>query len=268
MSNDSYHPPVSRLLTLGKEPARRRVWPNYLHLGLRPGHVPELVRMATDPSLLEAEERSPAAWAPVHAWRALGQLEAAAAAAPLFALLEREIDDGAVADEVPRVLGMIGPPALSEATLWLFDETRDERLRVAAMQVLAEVGHEYPDRRDEAAAVLVQQLHDWPHQSRALNAFLIAFLVELGEAAGAPVMEAAYAAGAVDPSVHGDWEDVQVDLGLLEARVTPPAAGSYFDPAAPHAPGPARDSRADAAASAKARRKAARQARKRNRPRR
>jgi len=244
----SYHPPA-RLLTLGREPATRRTWPDYRHLGLSARHVPELVRMATDPALLSAEAKSPLAWAPLHAWRALGQLEAPAAAAPLLALLEREREDSVVFDEIPIVLGMIGPASLPGATLWLFDEGTNERLRVAAARILTEVAHEYPDRRDEAAAVLVQQLQDWPHQDPVLNAFLIGDLVELREVAAAPLMEAAYAAGAVDPSVFGDWEDVQIDLGLLEERLTDPH--------------PARR----APASAKARRKAEKQARKRNRKR-
>ncbi len=255
--NPAYHPPVDRLLTLGREPASRRTWPDYRHLGLSARHVPELVRMATDPALLAAEERSAAGWAPLHAWRALGQLEAQAAAAPLLALLEREWEDDAVVDEIPLVLGMIGPASLPGATLWLFDEARDVRLRVAAARILTEVAHEYPERRDEAAAVLTQQLQDWQHQDPALNAFLIAFLVELQksaaaplmEAAYAPLMEAAYAARAVDLSVIGDWEDVQIDLGLLEERLT------GFEPAR------------RAPADAKARRKAEKQARKRNRKR-
>jgi hypothetical protein len=247
--NPLYQPPVDRLLTLGREPASRRTWPDYRHLGLSARDVPELVRMATDPALLAAEERSAAGWAPLHAWRALGQLEAQAAATPLLALLEREWEDDAVLDEIPLVLGMIGPASLPRATLWLFDEARDVRLRVAAARILAEVAHEYPERRDEAAAVLTQQLQDWAHQDPALNAFLIAFLVELQEAAAAPLMEAAYAARAVDLSVSGDWEDVQVDLGLLEERLT------GLEPAR------------RAPADAKARRKAEKQARKRNRKR-
>ncbi|HEV7587603.1 MAG TPA: hypothetical protein VGO40_05685, partial [Longimicrobium sp.] len=239
----SYHPPVDRLLTLGAEPASRRVWPDYRHLGLSARHVPELVRMATDAALLAAEEKEAASWAPLHAWRALGQLEAPAAVAPLLGLLERAWEDDAVYDEIPIVLGMIGAPALPGATLWLFDEARDWRLRIAAGRILAEVGHEYPDRRDEAAAVLVQQLQDWPHQDRVLNGFLIANLAELGEVAAAPLMEAAFAAGAVDLAVAGDWEDVQVALGLLEERLTDPQ--------------PARR----APASPKAKRKAEKQAR-------
>ena len=37
----------------------------------------------------------------------------------------------------------------------------------------------------------------------------------------APVIERAFAAGCVDISVRGDWEDVQVELGLARERITP-----------------------------------------------
>ena len=47
MTSIPYSPPVARLLTLGREPALRRVWPNYLHLGLRAQHVADLIAMGT-----------------------------------------------------------------------------------------------------------------------------------------------------------------------------------------------------------------------------
>jgi hypothetical protein len=254
-----YPPPLDRLLKLGAEPARRRTWPDYRLLGLEDRHAPALVRMATDPALHGAPERDPAVWAPVHAWRALGQLRAAAAADPLLALLRREIANDWVYAEVPAVLGMIGPAALTGATLLLFDDAGDEELRIAAAATIAAVGVEYPERRDEAAALLTKQLEDWGDQGPALNAFLVSGLAELRETAAAPLMEAAFAAGAVDLEVNGDWEDVQIELGLIEERITPPRVLlGEVDPASEQA---ARR----AAAKQKQRRKAEKQARKRNR---
>jgi hypothetical protein len=129
------------------------------------------------------------------------------------------------------------------------------------------VAHEYPERRDEAVAILAKQLEDWAHQSPGLNAFLIAELAELGANEAAPVMEAAFAAGAVDLSVNGDWEDVRIDLGLLDQRITPPTPFSPLDPDAGEPPVTGRVAPAGAHGSAKARarRKTEKQARKRNR---
>ncbi|HEX6040496.1 hypothetical protein [Longimicrobium sp.] len=259
--SDPYLPPVDRLLKLGAEPARRRTWPDYRTLGLEPRHVPALVRMATDPALLAAAERDPASWAPVHAWRALGQMEAQEAAGPMLRLLETRGEDFWVQEELPDVLGMIGPAALHGATLLLFDEDRHEEMRMAAGAIITNVAFQHPDRRAEAAAVLVKQLEDWAHQSRALNSFLIAELVALGEKAAAPVMEAAFAAGAVNERESGSWQEVQVALGLVAAPETPWADEGWDDGRREGSRTPS----ATADAKARARRKAEKAARKRNR---
>jgi hypothetical protein len=260
----SYPQPLDRLLKLGAEPARRRTWPDYRHLGLLERHAPALVRMATDPALHAAEERDAAGWAPVHAWRALAQLGATEAAAPLLALLEREIDNLWVFEELPAVLGMIGPSALPGATLLLFDEDKPQPVRAAAMRTVASVGLEHPDRRDEAVAILAKQLEDHAHQEPDVNAFLVAELLELEAKEAAPVIEAAFAAGRVDVRIVGDWRDVQVELGLVEAPVelTPMhPLDEDFDPQPPAArSAPAREKE-------RKRRKAEKQSRKRNRKR-
>jgi len=46
-------------------------------------------------------------------------------------------------------------------------------------------------------------------------------------------MERVFASGRIDPSLNGDWEDVQVELGLLPKRLTPaPNCHSRFFPVA------------------------------------
>lgn len=257
-----YPPPLDRLLKLGAEPARRRTWPDYRTLGLEERHVPALVRMATDPELHAAPERDPVVWAPVHACRALGQMEASEAAAPLLALLEQRAEDFWVQEEVPAVLGMIGRAALHGATLLLFDEGKADDLRITAGAIITNVALEHPDHRDEAAAVLAKQLEDWAHQSRELNAFLIAELVALGETAAAPLMQAVYEAGAVAPTDYRDWREVQVALGLAPPPPTPAGMDDGWEE--PRRQG-SRLPPANAAAKAKARRKAEKAARKRNR---
>jgi hypothetical protein len=257
----TYLPPVDRLLKLGAEPARRRTWPDYRTLGLEDRHVPALIRMATDPALHAAEERDPAGWAPVHAWRALGQMEAQEAAGPLLALLEQRNENPWVQEEIPDILGMIGPAALHGATLLLFDGGKDQDLRMDAAAVITNVAFQHPERRDEAAAVLVKQLEDWRHESRELNAFLIAELVGLREVGAASLMEAAYAAGAVAPTDYAGWEEVQVALGMIPSPVTHGQADDGFGPRRQGSRTPP----AGAAAKARAQRKAEKQARKRNR---
>ena len=43
-------------------------------------------------------------------------------------------------------------------------------------------------------------------------------------------MEAAFAADKVDLSIRGDWEEIQIELGLLDERITPvPPSGWILD---------------------------------------
>jgi hypothetical protein len=63
-----YQPPVERLLTYGEsEPITPDDWSDYRTLGIGPEHIPELIQMATDAHLNEADAESTAAWAPLHA---------------------------------------------------------------------------------------------------------------------------------------------------------------------------------------------------------
>ncbi|HJW82967.1 MAG TPA: hypothetical protein VJ754_01565, partial [Anaerolineae bacterium] len=136
-SAHDYPPPVNRLLTYG-DCRDRPGWPNYLKLGLGPEHTSDLIRMATDDNLHQAMSDSREVWAPIHAWRALGQLHAAAAIAPLLGLLHRIDDDNDdwVGEDLPRALALIGPAAIAPLAAYLADEQHGLYARVAASRAL------------------------------------------------------------------------------------------------------------------------------------
>jgi hypothetical protein len=84
-----YAGPVQRLLTIGEtqsyDPAD---WPDYAaEFGLECEHIAELSRLACDTALNGGDPDSRAVWAPLHAWRALGQLQAEESVAPLLDFL-------------------------------------------------------------------------------------------------------------------------------------------------------------------------------------
>src|SRR5258707_15295636 len=104
--------------------------------------------MATDPELNAADSESMEVWAPVHAWRTLGQLRAESAVGPLIEMLADLTDEGSddwAFDELPTVLGMIGPAAIPAARALLEDESALEDSRTAAGQVLEEIGKRHPE---------------------------------------------------------------------------------------------------------------------------
>lgn len=267
---NSYSPPVAQLLELGEEVVRQHPWPDYLALGLTREHVPELIRLLTDPEVQEVdEEDGPRGfWPPIHAWRALGQLQAEEAIQPLVKLLEGdedEVDDWKL-NEIPMVLGMIGPATISPAGGMVAREDLDEYTRYAAMHVMTQVATHWPDSRDECVEVLTAFLGNWEDREPEFNAFVIAELVEMNATEAAPLMAAAFEAHAVDLSMLGDWEDAQVKLGLLPERSTPRPSSLPFRLHTPSARKPEPPPRRGGSGQkTKNRRKDARAARKRNR---
>jgi hypothetical protein len=219
-----YSPPVDGLLAYG-DCRTMRDWPDYLRLGLTSEHVPELIRMATDDDLHFADSAGLEVWAPVHAWRALGQLRAEEAVQPLIGLLERfddEIEgDEYVLSDLPTVFGLLGQAAIPALTAYLQNDKHLDRSRITAAASLQSVAEHDPTVRDEVVAILKQQLEQFDVQDEGLNGFLISDLVDLKAAEALPAIEQAFAAGAVDEMIMGDWEDVQIAFGLKTERETP-----------------------------------------------
>jgi hypothetical protein len=213
----SYAPPLDQLLRLG-EPDEG----NDGELGLGMEHIPELIRMATDESLSNADPESDAVWASVHAWRWLGRLRAEEAVVPLLGLLWRvdEEHDDWLGDELPEVLAEIGPVSMPPVAAYLADSSHGEWARETAVRALSALVEQYPELRNECVRILARQLEHFDDQSDILNAALIDLLLQLKAVETAPLMEKAFAAGLVDETRNGDWEDVQIKLGLRKERET------------------------------------------------
>jgi PBS lyase HEAT-like repeat len=224
-----YQPPVERLLTYGES---NRItpdeWPDYRELGIGPEHIPELIRMATDEELNLAAAESTEVWAPLHAWRALGQLRAVEAVEPLLELFDRLEDDDWVHEELPVVFGLIGPTALPALAAYLADLSHTDSSRISAIRSIEEIGKRWPEARAEALAMLEERLERFEENESDVNAFLVEALVELGAKEAAPLIERAFAEGYVDPMVMGDWEDVQIELGLKSAEEVAPKQRSEW----------------------------------------
>jgi len=229
ISENDYLPPVAQLLTYGdcrKLPA----WPedlDYLPLGFGPEHIPDLIRMMTDEGLRWADSESLEVWAPIHAWRVLGQLRAEAAIEPLLGVLSQtdEFDDDWTMEELPDVFGLIGPAALDPLATYLADDDHGLWARVTAASAIAKIGVQHPQLRDACVAALTSVLEFFVEHDEALNANLIYCLTELRATEAAPLMERAFAAGRVDEMLMGGWQEVQGELGLIPA---PPPSASWF----------------------------------------
>jgi len=215
----SYQPPVDKLLTYGESNLMTPdKWPDYRELGIGPEHIPDLIRMATDVELNEADAESREVWAPTHAWRALGQLRAVEAVEPLLELFDRLEYDDWVGEELPDVFGMIGPAALPVLAEYIADLSHTDSSRISAISGIKNIGKRWPDTRGESVALLEERLRRFEENEPDVNGFLVLALVEMGAREAVPVIERAFDEGYVDPIVMGDWDDVQVELGLKSAE--------------------------------------------------
>lgn len=215
MSITSYPPPVDKLLTYG-DCRELRDWPDYLALGFGPEHIPDLIRMALDEDLNKADSESLKVWAPVHAWRALGQLRAEAAVEPLMRLFRRidEDEDDWVSEELPIIFGQIGPVAIHVLATYLADKAHGLYARSSALECIEEIGKQHPESRAECVTAFTRQLEQFAENDPTLNGFIIWALIDLKAVESVSVIERAFAAGRVDEFAVGNWEEVQIDLGL------------------------------------------------------
>jgi hypothetical protein len=276
IDSNRYEPPVNSLLTYGiANHASPEQWSNYSALGLGPEHIPDLIRMATNKELNEAYSDTLEVWAPLHAWRALGQLQAEEAAMPLLSLCETLEEKEWVESELPEVFAQIGPPILPVLTAFLADASSPEESRTCAIDGIGKIAAHWPEARPACIEFLMKQLALFAENDPMINSSLILNLVDLKAIEAAFLIEEAFKAERIDPFMM-DWEDVQEELGLLpadkmERRRNQPLIPNFFSSPLPqedfHSERPARKKSVHGTAHQKSKEKMAKQSRKKNRKR-
>ena len=225
---NSYSELVRLLLMYGE--ADWQEWEDYQSMGFKREHIPDLIRMATDQTLIvEAEE--PEFWAPIHAWRALAQLDAKEAIDPLvknFNLFEAADSDW-LSDDLPRVFVKLGPDCVPALAMYLIDTRHETSGRISTGETLKDIAEEYPETRDQVKGILVSALELFEDNDEELNGFLLADLLDLKAVEAMPVIRRAFEADAIDITIAGDLEDAEIELGLREERVTPSRVREVID---------------------------------------
>ncbi len=213
MSISDYQPPVAKLLNYG-DCRKYKEWPNYVQeLNLEAKHIPELIEMATDEELNHGDSDSQEIWSPVHAWRALGQLKASEALETLLPLLN-DRDDDWISTDFPTLCTLIGVEAIPFLKEFLADSSNHFYARSDAAECLKAISNQYPETRESNIAAIAGELEKFRGNNYIFNGFLISALVDLQAVETANLMEKAFKANLVDTFINGNWEDVQVQLGL------------------------------------------------------
>ncbi|NJL09299.1 MAG: HEAT repeat domain-containing protein [Calothrix sp. SM1_7_51] len=227
MDSSNYQPPVDRLLTFGDCHQTIKQWPDYIkELSLDEKQIPDLITMTVDKDLDETNSANFAdsltSWAPVHAWRALGQLQACAAIEPLLQLFHKSEDNDLVSEEMPKVYGMIGAAAIPALAKYLADSSNGIFSRITAVNSLEEIANHDSNSRVQSITVLAQQLKSFHQNPAELSGFVVASLINLKAIDAASIIKAAFAAQAIPEDIVGSWEEVKEALGVTSEEDLPP----------------------------------------------
>jgi len=230
-SDELYPPPLDRLKELG-HPNTTWNWAkgqrDYVaELGLAAEHVPGLIRIALrwldlyDDEIPIPEE--PGLWAPVHAWRALGQLRAVEAVEPLLGMMDglTETDDDWHMEEFPDVFALIGPDATDALQGYMTDPSHGIYPRSVAGSGLVRMAERRPDCRTMAVTAIGSALADYEENATDLNAFFVGHLLRLEAVEQAELIERAFAANRVDDEICGYWCHVREELGVEGLGLAP-----------------------------------------------
>ncbi len=226
--NKQYSATVDKLLAVG-DCRKIKDWPNYLDMGITSANIAELIEMALDEELNNSDSDSPEVRAPLHAWRALGQLQAKEAIQPLTRLFHELEDSDWAGEELPEVYAMIGKDAITVLSEYLDDDTHSLYPRVTSAHSLECIGTKNPEARDECILVLTKQLEKFNKNDPELNAFLISYLVDLKAVESLSTIEQAYTSDCVDCFIQGDFEDVEISLGLKPERENKKTHSNFFE---------------------------------------
>lgn len=188
-------------------------WLDYSTVGLSATDAPALIALATDRDLNRADP--PACYAPVHAWRALAQMNCQSAIVPLVALLEEmaKSDDDWGLQDLPEALALFGAAAVPELERFVRCQQRSLWARSGAARATVHIAKVYRDTRESVVKALTEQLSQSTPNDPGLNGLLVAMLIELKATESADAIRRAYGTGTVDEKVCGPIISVLAALG-------------------------------------------------------
>src|SRR4051795_5218001 len=190
-----YTDPVRRLLSIGASPANGPAeWPDYAATyGLRSEHGTQLIRLACDAALYGSDPEGTAVWAPIHAWRTLGQLRAATSVPPLLTVLKSAgLDEDWMHTELPVVFGLIGSAAIPPVAAFISDQSQSTFPAATAIMGVKEIARRHPECRRECIGLLERTLERDGHTDPGLKGFAVSALMDLQAVEAIEVIRGAF----------------------------------------------------------------------------
>ena len=183
------------------------------------------MRLAEDEDLTEW-------YGQIHAWRVLAQLKAEEAIPALLNNLQEidEFDDEWYGEDSFEVFPMIGPAAIHPLAEYLANAEHGTWARIAASASLEKMAKVHPETQAECVTAIISALQKFKENDESLNGSMISDLMEMNAAREhLGLIEEAFKANRVDTFIDGDFEDIQIKLGLIEKRSKPRPRPMWFD---------------------------------------
>jgi hypothetical protein len=121
-----------------------------------------LLSLLDDDSFADAPDRSPLAWVPLHAWRALGQMRSLALIDPVLRLAEDDAYIHAYSD-FEKLSAELGEPAIDPLVAILADQARSVCSRTLAATGLGAIGRAAAGKtRTGIVEALMTQIRNHP----------------------------------------------------------------------------------------------------------
>ncbi len=202
-------------------------------LGITTEMIPDLIATILDEKYYENSDDSEEDLGFPHlfAYIALGQLKTPAAIDGLILGVKKWSHTDWFewfCEDMPDIFSAIGSAAIPSLIELLHDRNLTFDARTSALHYLHSISVADPEERDCCLAATIQALEQFADNDRELNGYIVMYLVaDYNAIEAAPLIESAYAAGLVDTLFIGDWEDVQMRLGLITERTS--IRPNYFD---------------------------------------
>ena len=211
---------INQLFELG-EVRHFSEWLDYLELGLTEQDVPALLDLVADEKLHNADIESNDVWVPLHAWRALSQIASDQAIVPLIEVLPSLFDDDWALNELPVVLSSHGPAAVKPLVACLNDPDSPEQSRAMITDALPLIVKKHPETRPEVLHAMQEYIAALNAADEGLNSLVICSLMDMQAIELIDDIRQLFENNAVDITLCGDLEEVEIELGLRDERETP-----------------------------------------------
>ncbi len=120
--------------------------------------------------------------------------------------------------EISKAIALMDIEAIPRLKDFLWDTAQSEATRSEAIFCLEKLGKKH---RNECLSVFNEFLYKGTNEQRTLTGFVMCTLIELQATECIESISDAFKRECVEISIPGDFEDVEIALGLRNKRVTP-----------------------------------------------